>query len=48
MKGKTKSVHTAKSAIDCVVKGSFRVTEGYDNFMRTQTDKKPKNTQQNS
>ena len=45
MKGKTKSVHTAKTAADCVLKGSFNVTEGYDNFMRTQTDKKPKNQQ---
>ena len=43
MKGKTKSVHTAKTASDCVLKGSFRVTEGYDNFMRTQTNKTAKN-----
>ena len=43
MKGKTKSVHTAKTASDCVLKGSFRITEGYDNFMRTQTNKTAKN-----
>ncbi len=45
MKGKTKSVHTATTALDCVVKGSFRVTEGYDNFIRTETSKQAKNTQ---
>ena len=42
MKGKTKSVHTGTKALDFVVPGSFRITNGYDNFLRTKTEKKAK------
>ena len=46
MKGKTVSVHKGTKASDFVVKGSFRLTNYFDNFVRKQVDQKPK--QQNN
>ena len=46
MKGKTKSVHKGTRAADYVVNGSFRITNRYDNFLRTTTEKKAKNNSQ--
>ncbi len=46
MKGKTVSVHKGTKASDFVVKGSFRLTNYFDNFVRKQVDKRPK--QQNN
>ncbi len=46
LKGGTKSVHKGSKALDFVVKGSFRITNRYDNFLRKTVDKKAK--QQNS
>ncbi|MBP3233727.1 MAG: hypothetical protein J6M65_04805 [Eubacterium sp.] len=43
MKGKTTSVHTGTQALDYVIPGSFKVTGSYDNFLRKETTKKPKN-----
>ena len=42
MKGKTKSVHKGTKALDFVVNGSFKLTNSFDNFLRKQVDKKPK------
>jgi len=46
MKGKTISVHKGTKALDFVVNGSFRLTNYFDNFLRKQVDKRPK--QQNN
>ncbi|MCR5213723.1 MAG: hypothetical protein K6E10_04855 [Eubacterium sp.] len=45
MKGGTKSVHKGTKALDFVVKGSFRVTNRYDNFLRKTVDKTAKQQQ---
>ena len=47
MKGKTKSVHHGTKAADFVLKGSFGITNQYDNYLRRTTDKRAKNTNNN-
>ena len=48
MKGKTKSVHHGTKAADFVLKGSFGITNQYDNFIRKTTDSRPKNNNNNN
>ncbi|MCR5542704.1 MAG: YrzE family protein [Eubacterium sp.] len=43
MKGATKSVHKGYEALEYVIPGSFKITNQYDNFVKTETSKKPKN-----